>query len=429
MDIELLYKFRLSLSYTLRRNLYFCSKSKDKLHLSIKNKQAYFVLLSVCIIFVTELIVTIMILKRISILNYKNLEQVELSFSPKLNCFFGQNGMGKTNLLDAVYFLSFCKSAGNPIDSQNICHDADFFVIQGFYEAADGTPEEIYCGMKRRQKKQFKRNKKEYTRLSDHIGFLPLVMVSPADSELIAGGSDERRRFMDVVISQYDKEYLDALIRYNKALVQRNTLLKSEQPVEEELFLVWEEMMAQAGEVVFRKREAFIREFIPIFQSFYSFISQDREKVGLSYDSHARDASLLEVLKESRARDQIMGYSLRGVHKDELNMLLGDFPIKREGSQGQNKTYLVALKLAQFDFLKRTGTTVPLLLLDDIFDKLDASRVEQIIKLVAGDSFGQIFITDTNREHLDRILHKVGSDYKMFRVEQGTVAEMKEEEA
>lgn len=382
-----------------------------------------------CIIFVTELIVTIMILKRISILNYKNLEQVELSFSPKLNCFFGQNGMGKTNLLDAVYFLSFCKSAGNPIDSQNICHDADFFVIQGFYEAADGTPEEIYCGMKRRQKKQFKRNKKEYTRLSDHIGFLPLVMVSPADSELIAGGSDERRRFMDVVISQYDKEYLDALIRYNKALVQRNTLLKSEQPVEEELFLVWEEMMAQAGEVVFRKREAFIREFIPIFQSFYSFISQDREKVELSYDSHARDASLLEVLKESRARDQIMGYSLRGVHKDELNMLLGDFPIKREGSQGQNKTYLVALKLAQFDFLKRTGTTVPLLLLDDIFDKLDASRVEQIIKLVAGDSFGQIFITDTNREHLDRILHKVGSDYKMFRVEQGTVAEMKEEEA
>lgn len=382
-----------------------------------------------CIIFVTELIVTIMILKRISILNYKNLEQVELSFSPKLNCLFGQNGMGKTNLLDAVYFLSFCKSAGNPIDSQNICHDADFFVIQGFYEAADGTPEEIYCGMKRRQKKQFKRNKKEYTRLSDHIGFLPLVMVSPADSELIAGGSDERRRFMDVVISQYDKEYLDALIRYNKALVQRNTLLKSEQPVEEELFLVWEEMMAQAGEVVFRKREAFIREFIPIFQSFYSFISQDREKVGLSYDSHARDASLLEVLKESRARDQIMGYSLRGVHKDELNMLLGDFPIKREGSQGQNKTYLVALKLAQFDFLKRTGTTVPLLLLDDIFDKLDASRVEQIIKLVAGDSFGQIFITDTNREHLDRILHKVGSDYKMFRVEQGTVAEMKEEEA
>lgn len=182
--------------------------------------------------------------------------------------------------------------------------------------------------------------------------------------------------------------------------------------------------MAQAGEVVFHKREEFIREFIPIFQSFYSFISQDKEKVGLTYDSHARDASLLAVLKENRMRDQIMGFSLRGIHKDELNMLLGDFPIKREGSQGQNKTYLVALKLAQFDFLKRTGTTVPLLLLDDIFDKLDASRVEQIIKLVAGDNFGQIFITDTNREHLDRILHKVGSDYKMFRVEKGNISEM-----
>jgi DNA replication and repair protein RecF len=335
--------------------------------------------------------------------------------------------MGKTNLLDALYFLSFCKSSANPVDSQNIRHGQDFFVIQGFYEAEDGTPEEIYCGMKRRSKKQFKRNKKEYGRFSDHIGFLPLVMVSPADSELIAGGSEERRRFMDVVISQYDKEYLEALIRYNKALQQRNTLLKSESPVEEELFLVWEEMMAQAGEVVFRKREAFIEEFIPIFQSFYSFISQDKETVGLSYESHARDASLMEVLKQSRERDKIMGFSLRGIHKDELNMLLGEFPIKKEGSQGQNKTYLVALKLAQFDFLKRTGRTVPLLLLDDIFDKLDASRVEQIVKLVAGDRFGQIFITDTNREHLDRILHKVGSDYKIFRVEQGVIHEMETE--
>ena len=367
-----------------------------------------------------------MILKRISILNYKNLEEVELGFSAKLNCFFGQNGMGKTNLLDAVYFLSFCKSSGNPIDSQNIRHEQDFFVIQGFYEAEDGTPEEIYCGMKRRSKKQFKRNKKEYSRFSDHIGFLPLVMVSPADSELIAGGSDERRRFMDVVISQYDKEYLDALIRYNKALTQRNTLLKSELPVEEELFLVWEEMMAQAGEVVFKKREAFIKEFIPIFQSFYSFISQDKEQVGLSYDSHAREASLLEVLKQSRERDKIMGFSLRGIHKDELNMLLGEFPIKKEGSQGQNKTYLIALKLAQFAFLNKRGQTTPILLLDDIFDKLDASRVEQIIKLVSENGFGQIFITDTNRKYLDEILLAMNHDYALFLVERGEVQPMEE---
>lgn len=370
-----------------------------------------------------------MILKHISILNYKNLEQVELEFSPKMNCVFGLNGMGKTNLLDAVYYLSFCKSGTNPIDSQNIRHGQEFFVIQGFYETEDGSPEEIYCGLKRRQKKQFKRNKKEYTRLSDHIGFIPLVMVSPADSDLIAGGSDERRRFMDVVISQYDKEYLDALIRYNKALAQRNSLLKSEMPADEELYLVWEEMMASAGEVVFQKRTAFIEEFIPIFQSFYSFISQDSEKVNLTYDSHAKDASLLDIFKSSRIKDQIMGYTLRGVHKDELNMLIGDFPIKREGSQGQNKTYLIALKLAQFDFLKRTGShTTPLLLLDDIFDKLDATRVEQIVKLVAGDSFGQIFITDTNRGHLDNILRKTSHEYKMFKVQQGEICEMKEEE-
>ena len=371
-----------------------------------------------------------MILKRISILNYKNLEQVELDCSPKMNCFIGQNGMGKTNLLDAVYYLSFCKSATNPIDSQHMMHQQDFFVIQGFYETESGDTEEIYCGMKRRQKKQFKRNKKEYTRLSDHIGFIPLVMVSPSDSELISGGSEERRRFMDVVISQYDKEYLEALIRYNKALQQRNTLLKNEQGFDEELMEVWEEMMAASGEVVYRKRCAFIEEFIPIFQAFYSQISQNKEEVGLVYESHAQQGNLVQLLKESRQRDQIMGYSLKGIHKDDLLMQLGDYPIKKEGSQGQNKTYLIALKLAQFDFLRRTGShTTPLLLLDDIFDKLDASRVEQIVKLVAGDKFGQIFITDTNRDHLDKIMQKIEGEYKVFSVEDGAIHERKGEEA
>lgn len=367
-------------------------------------------------------------LKRISILNYKNLEQAELSFSRKMNCIIGKNGMGKTNLLDAVYYLSFCKSATNPIDSQNIRHDQDFFVIQGFYETDTQEPEEVYCGLKRKQKKQFKRNKKEYTRLSDHIGFIPLVLVSPADSLLIAGGSEERRRFMDVVISQFDREYLEALIRYNKALMQRNTLLKSDIEPEEELMAVWEEMMATAGTVVYQKRKAFIDEFILVFQSYYAYISQDREEVSLAYESHAAQGDLLQLIQESRQRDRIMGYSLKGVHKDDLVMQLGEFPIKREGSQGQNKTYLIALKLAQFEFLKRTGSqTTPLVLLDDIFDKLDASRVEQIVKLVAGDNFGQIFITDTNRDHLDKILKKIDGDYKLFEVEGGMVTERKEE--
>ena len=369
-----------------------------------------------------------MILKRISILNYKNLEQVELELSPKMNCLIGQNGMGKTNLLDAVYYLSFCKSATNPIDSQNMMHNQDFFMIQGMYLTDDGTPEEVYCGMKRKQKKQFKRNKKEYSRLSDHIGFIPLVMVSPSDSELIAGGSEERRRFMDVVISQYDKEYLDSLIKYNKALAQRNILLKAEHEPDEELMNVWEEMMASAGMVVYRKRVAFIQEFIPTFQSFYSFVSQDKEQVGLSYESHASQGDLLQLIRENRQRDRIIGYSTKGVHKDDLMMQLGDYPIKREGSQGQNKTYLIALKLAQFDFLHRMGSrTTPLLLLDDIFDKLDASRVEQIIKLVASDRFGQIFMTDTNREHLDRILRKIEGEYKVFEVKDGVVTGRMEE--
>ena len=316
-------------------------------------------------------------LKRISIVNYKNLEQAELTFSRKMNCIIGKNGMGKTNLMDAVYYLSFCKSATNPIDSQNIRHEQDFFVLQGFYETDGGDPEEVYCGLKRRQKKQFKRNKKEYTRLSDHIGLIPLVMVSPADTLLIAGGSEERRRFMDVVISQFDREYLDALIRYNKALMQRNTLLKAELEPDEELMIVWEEMMASTGEIVFRKRRQFIEEFIPIFQSYYAYISQNREQVKLSYQSHAAEGDLLTLLRENRQRDRVMGYSLKGIHKDDLIMQLGEFPMKREGSQGQNKTYLIALKLAQFEFLKRTGSgTTPLILLDDIFDKLGKKKAK-----------------------------------------------------
>lgn len=366
-----------------------------------------------------------MILNHISILNFKNLEQVELDFSKNINCIIGHNGMGKTNILDAIYYLSFCKSFFNSIDSQNIMHERDFMVVQGFYSTESNDQEVIYCGMKRRQKKQFKRNKKEYERLADHIGFIPLIMVSPSDSILISGGSDERRRFMDVVISQYDKEYLEALMKYNKALVQRNALLKAEAMPDDDVMSILEEVMAATGQVVYEKREKFISEFIPVFQNIYSTISQNREEVGLSYESHAKSGDLMQQLKDSRTKDRIMGFSLKGIHKDDLIMELGSFPIKREGSQGQNKTYLIALKLAQFDFLKRTGSnTEPILLLDDIFDKLDATRVEQIVRLVSGDKFGQIFITDTNREHLDKILYNGNEEYKLFFVENGDINEI-----
>lgn len=368
-----------------------------------------------------------MIIKHISVLNYKNLAEVEIDLSSKLNCFLGENGMGKTNILDAIYYLSFCKSSINSIDSHNIRHNEDFFVIQGFYDSTDQLTEEVYCGLKRRKKKQFKRNKKEYTRLSDHIGLIPLVMVSPDDSLLILGGSDERRKFMDVVISQYDKDYLNALIQYNKAMTQRNSLLKSEQPTDPQLFDVLEEMMAEVGLQVFEKRKAFISEFIPMFQEYYSIISQDKESVSLDYKSDLFEGNLLDVLRQSRSRDLIMGYSLKGIHKDDLIMSLADFPIKREGSQGQNKTYLVALKLAQFSFLRKVSNKVPLLLLDDIFDKLDALRVEKIMHLVAGPEFGQIFITDTNRSHLESILHKMQSSFKLFVVRDGAIDLLEEE--
>ena len=362
-----------------------------------------------------------MILKSLSILNYKNIEQADLELSPNVNCFIGQNGMGKTNLLDAIYYLSFCKSATNPIDSQVMRHEADFFVVQGLYETEQGEEEDIYCGMKRRQKKTFKRNKKAYQRFSEHVGFIPLVMVSPSDGELILGGSEERRRFMDVAISQHDKEYLAQLINYDKALQQRNALLKQEEEPDAELLGLWEEMMAQSGEIIYQRRKAFIEGLTPIFQSFYAQISGESETVSLAYSSHGDRGALLDTIRNGRAKDRIMGYSLHGVHKDDLVMQLGGYPIKREGSQGQNKTYLIALKLAQFDYLRRLGSKVPILLLDDIFDRLDASRVEQIIRLVSGDTFGQIFITDVNRGHLDRLVSSATGDYKLYTVAEGKV--------
>ena len=366
-----------------------------------------------------------MILERISILGYKNIEQAELTFSPKLNCFIGKNGMGKTNLLDAVYYLSFCKSHNNQVDSQNIKHDADFALIQGYYLLGGSDEEEFFCSLRRRQKKQFKRNKKEYEKLSDHIGCLPLVMVSPSDSDLITGGSDERRKFMDVVLSQFDKEYLHALIRYNKALQQRNALLKSDMQADESLYELWEEQLAYEGQIIHTKRKAFVEQFIPTFQYYYNFICQSNETVELKYESPLDEGNLVDLLKHKRERDKILGYTTAGVHRDDLDMRMDDYSIKKVGSQGQNKTYVVAMKLAQFDFLKKAGSTTPILLLDDIFDKLDSTRVEQIVKLVSEDNFGQIFITDTNRDHLDEILKGLNSDYRLYQVEGGEVLQLK----
>ena len=361
-------------------------------------------------------------LKRISILNYRNIAECDLQFSPKINCFLGRNGMGKTNLLDAVYYLSFCKSHLNPIDAQVVMHDAEFFMLQGTFER-QGSDEVISCSVKHRAKKRFKRNQKDYERLSDHIGFVPVVLVSPTDADLVNEGSECRRRFMDSTISQYDKSYLEALIRYNSALQNRNALLKAEAEPDAAMLDIYEEQMAAEAEYIFAKRTQFIADFVPIFQEFYGKIAHDGEQVGLTYESHSQRGDLRQLLREVRSRDRILGYTTRGSHKDDLVLTLADFPMKRTGSQGQVKTFVVALKLAQLVLLKRICGLTPILLFDDIFDKLDSDRMQRIIQLVASDDFGQIFITDTNSGHLDEILAQFGGEQRLFNVVNGTIVE------
>ncbi|MDR2920899.1 MAG: DNA replication and repair protein RecF [Tannerella sp.] len=365
-----------------------------------------------------------MILKELSVLNYKNITHAGIVCSSKLNCFLGNNGMGKTNLLDAIYYLSFCKSHIHTPEKQIIHKEEDICVVQGKYDYNDQS-EDIFCAMRRGQRKQFKRNQKAYEKLSEHIGLLPLVIVSPDDSELIRGGSDERRRLLDVIISQHDKSYLHALIQYNKALMQRNLMLKN-QSSDKTLYEVLEMQLSMHGRLIYEKRKNLIEEFVPLFADYYQTICQSAENVSLQYISQLTKGPLDVQLSANRERERIVGYTLYGIHKDELEMMLDDRLMRHVGSQGQNKTFLIALKLAQYTFLTVHGTTKPILLLDDIFDKLDAERVEQIIQLVSGDQFGQIFMTDTNRKYLDRILLTINQDFSLFKIEKGEVSAMNE---
>ena len=353
-----------------------------------------------------------------------------MGFAEKLNCFVGLNGQGKTNILDAIYLLSFAKSAYNATDSMNITHGEDMAMVQGAYSMHNApctmhNEEEeeedilVSCGIKRGQKKQFRRGKKDYKRLIDHIGLIPLVMVSPQDGALIEDGSEERRRFLDVVISQCNKTYLEQLNRYNALLKQRNTLLKQyadQEQVPWDLFEVLEMQMTPLAESIYKERSIFVEQFVPLFQEMYAEISGGKETVGLQYISQLSDRNLQEAYIRTRQRDLILGWTSQGIHKDEIEMLLGDYPLKRVGSQGQQKTYLLAMKLAQALYLGK-----PILLLDDIFDKLDSERVERIVRLVNSDRFGQIFITDTDRQHLTDIL-RPNPEARVFHVEDGVVS-------
>lgn len=368
-----------------------------------------------------------MYIEEISIVNYKNLKDVALTFSPRLNCLIGNNGAGKTNLMDAVYYLSFCKSFFNATDQININHDENFFMLNGSYQRL-GSHEIVSCGLQAGQKKQFKRNAKVYKRLMEHIGLLPLVMVSPSDTNLILGGSDERRKFMDGIISQYNQNYLDDLLKYNRAVLQRNNLLKqfaAERYFDAELLSIWDSHLIEHGSRIHAERQKFIEKLIPVFQQYYSFISMENETVGLEHSSDLYSDSFENILKNSLANDRVAQHSTAGIHKDDLIFNLGSWPIKRLGSQGQNKTYLVALKLAQYKFIREISEMKPILLLDDIFDKLDRNRVEQIVKLISTDDFGQIFITDTNRSHLETIIEKMDTEYHIFNVSQGKIEPVK----
>ncbi len=359
-------------------------------------------------------------LKHINIINFKNIAQAEIAFKPGINCFVGANGSGKTNMLDAFYYLSFCKSYFGTADSQSIKHEEAFFVIQGEYNLRD-EKEQIYCGIKRNQKKQFKRNKKEYTKLSDHIGLIPLVIISPSDEQLITEGSDLRRKYIDSVISQYDKIYLNRVIRYNRVLLQRNALLKHLRESNGNLneLEIWDNQLIELGELIYGQRKDFINELEPVYRHYQSFLADGDEAVELLYRSHFQEGDFRTKLMDTRQKDVFVGYTSRGVHKDDIDLLLDGYPIKRIASQGQKKTFLIALKLAQFDFLSKHSGIKPILLLDDIFDKLDENRGGRLIDLVAKDHFKQIFITDTRQEHLDKLLMNVDKEYRIFRVNKG----------
>jgi DNA replication and repair protein RecF len=366
-----------------------------------------------------------MYLKKLSLTFFKNYDQADLEFSPKINCFVGNNGVGKTNILDAIHYLSLTKSFFNNIDSANIKHDEDYFIVQGNF-VRDSEENNIFCSFHKQKQKNLKRNGKEYHKLSDHVGRYPVVMISPADSSLIVDGSEVRRKFLNKIISQYDPGYLDAVLKYNKVLQQRNKLLKDFKfagRFDSDMLTIWDSQLIKYGNYIFAEREVLVNELIPVFNEYYSLISGEKEIVRLNYRSHLKEGDFAQLLLHSVDKDRILEYTTVGIHKDDLILEMDGFPVKSLGSQGQQKSYLVALKLAKFDYIKRKAGFSPILLLDDIFDKFDAARVEQIIRLVGNHRFGQIFITDTHKGRLQDILTTVDSDYKVFRIGENGIDE------
>lgn len=360
-----------------------------------------------------------MYLEKLSLLNFKNIEQEELHFCSGINCLVGDNGAGKTNVIDAVYYLSMCKSSLQMTDGQNVRHGSDFFLTEGHYTTDQGSREVILCSFSRKGGKLLKRNGKEYDRLSDHVGLIPAVIVSPADSVLISDAADERRRYLNAFISQLERPYLHALMRYNAVLAERNRLLKM-QP-SEEMLSIYDQQLIEHGEQIYATRKAFVERLQPIVGEYYRALSGEREEVELHYKSELNEHPFAEILQAARAKDLVNEFTTAGVHRDDLTLRIGGYPLRKYGSQGQQKSFLIALKLAQYAIIAEQKGEKPILLLDDLFDKLDGGRVEQLLLLVSDERFGQIFISDCNPTRLKSILERAGGTYSLFTVCEGKI--------
>lgn len=362
-------------------------------------------------------------LKHLSLLNFKNYETLEIDFSGGVNCITGPNGIGKTNLLDAIYYLALTKSYFNPIDKQMVRHDEKMMMVKGVFED-EGKTETIVCSLRSGQKKMVKRNRKEYKKISEHIGLIPIVIITPFDSFLILEGSDVRRKFIDGIISQEDQGFLQLLIQYNRALYQRNMLLKHfsrEHHFDGDALEIWDVKLIELGEAVFQKRNTFITNFIPVFLEFYEKIGGKEEKVNIEYRSSLSEGNYKEQLKKSIQDDLIKQYTTKGIHKDDLVFTIDGYPLKKFGSQGQQKTFLLALKLAQFRQMQLKMEKAPILLLDDIYDKLDSTRMKHLMELVTEKGFEQIFITDTHPSRVEEIFTEMGFNVKSVGIKGGGI--------
>jgi len=358
-------------------------------------------------------------LKQLNLLGFKNHIEADFSFSKGVNCIVGNNGVGKTNVLDAIYYLSFCKSYFNPSDTQNINRENEFFLISGEFEF-DEKQELISCSLKKGQKKVFKRNKKEYDRLSDHIGLLPLVFITPSDTDIIHGGSELRRKFIDGIIAQSDKNYLENLLMYGKALQQRNILLKqwfSGDHKVKEIIDLYDIQLQNYGEPIFEARKLFLNKYIPVFQKHYKALVNEVESVSILYSSQLLETDFENGLRSHLPKDKVLQYTSFGIHKDDLLFSLEGEPLKRFASQGQQKSFVVALKLAQFEYMKELKQRKPFLLLDDIFDKLDKKRVQSLMQMVSRNDFGQIFVTDANKQRIEELFSLIDVEPKVFLIE------------